>query len=376
MTDVQIDDTIYTESTFNERGNTMSSTEKKRNTSFDLLRIISAFSVIMLHASGIYLHQYPVGTLGFRLSNFMNSISRFGVPIFVMISGAIFLSETKQISVKKLWCKNIFRMAVVFGVWSFAYYVYQSLYWWKFDFWRHGLLRTITGCVYASDHFWFLFMIMGLYALVPILRTWVHNASQKELDYFVILFVIFKILHTSLSILIDKSLIHEIFNLVKIVELSWYLGYFVLGYILVRYGVSKRIKIFLYSFVPIGIAANYLISDYMSLRQGSYTPGIYDSFGLFTFLHSAALFVFFTDAVSKIKFPKKIEVLSTNIALDTLGIYLMHVALLDFCETNAFIIGRIPPFPGVILISLFCFVVCGIVSGILRRIPFVGKYVC
>ena len=61
--------------------------KKSRNISFDLLRIISAFSVVMLHVSAEYIHSNPVGSLDFQLANFMNSISRFGVPIFVMISG-------------------------------------------------------------------------------------------------------------------------------------------------------------------------------------------------------------------------------------------------------------------------------------------------
>jgi len=103
----------------------MNQDTKKRNISFDLLRIISAFSVVMLHVSGEYIYRYQVGSLEFSLSNFMNSISRFGVPVFVMISGAIFLSESKMVSIKTLWCKNIFRMCLVFGIWSFSYYVYQ-----------------------------------------------------------------------------------------------------------------------------------------------------------------------------------------------------------------------------------------------------------
>lgn len=348
----------------------------ERNISFDLLRIVSAFSVVMLHVSGVYITGNQVGSLDFRLANFMNSISRFGVPIFVMISGAIFLSENKKITVKKLWCKNIFRMLVIFGVWSFAYYVYQSLYWWNFDFWRHGIVRTITGCVYASDHFWFLFMIMGLYALVPMLRTWVHHASKKELDYFVILFLIFQIGRTTVSILIDKSLVQEILNLVKIVELSWYIGYFVIGYILVRYGISKKMKILIYSMVPVGIAANFLISDYMSCKQGAYSPGIYDSFGVFTFIHSVALMVFFLDTFSKIKVGETAAKRCTNIALDTLGIYLMHVGLLDFFKSEQIIIGSVPTVAGIWLVSIACFMVCGLVSAVLRRIPFIGRYIC
>ena len=350
--------------------------KKQRNISFDLLRIISALSVVVLHVSGVYIAGSQVGSLDFRLANFMNSISRFGVPIFVMISGAIFLSEGKTVTVKKLWSRNIFRMFVIFAVWSFAYYVYQSLYWWDFDFWRHGIVRTITGCVYASDHFWFIFMIIGLYALVPFLRTWLHHTDKKELDYFVILFMIFQIGRTTITTLLDKSLVEKIFSLVKIVELSWYVGYFVLGYYLIKYGISSKMKIVVYSLVPVGVIANYLISDYMSNSQGAYSAGIYDSFGVFTFIHSVALFVFFVDTFSKTKIGSKGGKLCTNVALDTLGIYLMHVGLLDFFKTKEFIIGSMPTVPGILLLSLVCFAICGAVAAVLRRIPFIGRYLC
>lgn len=348
----------------------------ERNMAFDVLRIVAAFSVVMLHVSGTFIKTSEVGSVDFCLANFMNSISRFGVPIFVMISGAIFLSETKQISVKKLWLNNILRMLIVFGVWSFAYYVYQSLYYWNFDFWRQGIVRTITGCVYASDHFWFFFMIIGLYALVPILRTWVHHATKKELDYFVVLFVVFQIGRTTVTTLLDKSLVHKLADMFKITELSWYLGYFVLGYILMKHGVSQKIKWLLRIMIPVGIWANYTISAYMSLEAGVYSPGIYDSFGVFTFFHVVALFVFVTDFFAKKKVGEKTARVVSETALATLGVYVMHVGLLDFFRSKGFIIGSVNPVLGSLLLTCICFVLCGVVAALLRRIPFVGKYIC
>ncbi|MBQ7359732.1 MAG: acyltransferase family protein [Lachnospiraceae bacterium] len=350
--------------------------KRERNLGFDILRILSAFSVVMLHVSAAFIGRFEVGSVDFRLANFMNSISRYGVPIFVMISGAIFLSEEREITVKKLWTKNIFRMLIVFGVWSFAYYVYQSLYYWNFDFWRQGIVRTITGCVYASDHFWFIFMIIGLYALVPFIRSFVHHASKKELDYFVILFMVFQIGRTTLTTLVDKSLVGKLSDMFTIVELSWYLGYFVLGYILVKYGVSAKVKYFLYGSVPLGIVANYFISDYMSTKQGVYSPGIYDSFGVFTFLHAVALFVFVTDLFGKKQMGAGVSKLCSNLALDTLGIYVMHVGLLDFFRSKEFLFGSVGTIPGILLLTLICFVVCAVIAALLRRIPLLGKYIC
>ncbi|MBQ8247481.1 MAG: acyltransferase family protein [Lachnospiraceae bacterium] len=350
--------------------------QKERNISFDILRIISALSVVVLHVTTKYIMNHEVGSFDFRIANFINSISRFGVPVFVMISGAIFLSENKKITVKKLWLHNILRMFILYWIWSFAYYVFQSLYFWKFDFWNQGILRTVVGCVYASEHFWFLFMIIGLYALVPLLRTWVHNANKKELEYFIILFVFFQIIRTTLTILIDKSLIQKMLNDIQIIELSGYLGYFILGYYLIKFGLPKIIKIIIYCMLPFNVVFNFIISDYMSKLLGAYTPGIYDSFGIFTFINVIALFVFITDVFKNIKIKEKPQKLIQSVALDTLGIYIMHIALLDYIIGESIIVGQFGTFIEIILISIVCYMVCGLVSTILRRIPFVGRYMC
>lgn len=352
----------------------ITSTTQERNIAFDILRILSAFSVVVLHVSSMYLMEYNVATMNFKIANFINSISRFGVPIFVMISGAIFLSESKQVTINKLWKHNILRLFILYVVWSFAYYVFQSLYLWKFDFWRHGLVRTITGCVYASNHFWFIFMIIGLYALVPILRTWLHHSSKTEQKYFIGLFIVFQILRTTLEIVVDKSLTTTISELVEITELTGYLGYFVLGYLLLHYEVPQKLKWGIYATVPVGIIANYLFSDFLSVKYGYYSPGIYDSFGLFTFLHVVALFLFVTDIASKVQQKGIFFTLTKNLSLDTLGIYMMHIALLTFFMEEGIIWGQVPVPAGVILLSVICFIVCAIVAALLRRIPFIGRY--
>lgn len=347
-----------------------------RNLSFDLLRIISALSVVVLHVSAQYIMVSEVGSLFFRLSNFLNSISRFGVPIFVMLSGVLFLSEEKEISIKQIWTKYILRIFILYCVWSFAYYVFQSLYMWKFDFWNHGFARTVLGCVYASDHFWFLFMIMGLYALVPVLRTWVHHATKKELDYFIGLFFIFQILRTTASLLIDKTLVQEILNMVKIIELSYYLGYFILGYRILKFGLCKKCKTFIYALVPVCVIANFMISDWISIKSGTYSAGIYDSFGVFTFFIVVAIFVFFTDTFALVSLHAKIASMVTNLSKNTLGIYVMHVGILTFLVHEG-ILTKIPhPVTGTVIISLFLFVVTSVVASLLRRIPFVGHYLC
>lgn len=349
----------------------------EHNLSFDILRIMAAFSVVVLHTCSKYLMLNDVNSLDFKIANFINSLSRFGVPIFVMISGAIFLSENKSITISKIWKKHILRLIIVYSVWSFAYYVFQSLYFWQFDFWNHGILRTIIGCVYSSNHFWFIFMIVDLYALIPILRQWLHSSTSKSTQhYFIFLFFVFQILRTTISILVDKSLVHKISEMTTILELSGYIGYFVLGYYLVHTKLSKKIKVLIYALVPLGIIINYLVSAHMSIKSGTYSAGIYDSFGLFTFINVVAVFIFITDLSQKIKLTKQPRYIIKNLASDTLGIYLMHIAFLDFFTSKNIIIGQFSTFIGIILLSCLCFAVCCVFSALLRRIPFIGHYIC
>ena len=58
----------------------------------------------------------------------------------------------------------------------------------------------------------------------------------------------------------------------------------------------------------------------------------------------------------------------------TLGIYLMHVALLNYICSNGWLFDNLPSVIGVPLISLIAFVICGLASAVLRRIPVIGRY--
>lgn len=345
-----------------------------RNLSFDLLRILSAFAVVILHTSTVYIERYSVESTAFRVANFYDSLSRFSIPIFVMISGAIFLSKEKNVTLKGLWTRNILRLFLVYCVWSFAYYAFQCGYYWNVSIFHKGIVGVVTGCIYASNHFWFIFMILGLYALVPFLRTWVAHASQKELNYFVLLFMVFQIARTTITTLMDKSLITEISNKLTITELSFYLGYFVLGYILTERELPRKWKTILYTLIPVGIAANYLISDIMSRRAETYHPGIYDSFGFFTCTLSMAVFLFFKDRGKKWEISGTFSRVLSSLSQDTLGIYLLHVGVLDYLKTNNILFGNLSSSIGVPVISVLVFALCGLVSAILRRIPFIGRY--
>lgn len=348
--------------------------DKSRSLSLDILRIIAAFSVVVLHVCARYISASPVDSFDFAAANLYDSISRFGVPIFVMISGALFLSKQREVDIKRLWLHNILRILVVYLIWGFLYYLFQSVYLWNFNLWNAGLVRTVKGIVYGSDHLWFLPMIAGLYALVPMLRVWVSKASRQNVEYVIILFFFFNILLTTAEILLDSSLVTKIVGMAQIKELSGYLGYFILGYYLTTFEVYTRLRLAIYFSVPVDVVLNFLISQKFSLDKGMYDPGVYDCFGLFTFAEIVALFMAIYYVNRKRKVSDKLSRFIKNVSNDTLGVYLLHVMILDYLYYEGYFNYLNPPIALVLPVSLAVFIVSCLVAAGLRRIPFIGRY--
>lgn len=349
---------------------------QNRTFSFDILRIIAAFSVVMLHVSSRYMMICGVNDINGQVANLYDSLNRFGVPVFVMISGAIFLNPEKEIDVKRLWIHNILRIFIVYIIWSYAYYAYQSIYEWHFDFIHQGLTRTVTGIAYASDHLWYLGMLVGLYAMIPVLRSWLHKTSKQNIEYFLLLFIGSGILLNTVNILLNSSLVGRLIGTFRIAELSGYLGYFVLGYYLMNYEVPKNLRHAVYATVPLDITLNYLISWKFSIDGGAFHAGVYDSFGVFTFLEVIALFMAIVYGAKGAE-PRLItKQIFRNIATDTFGVYLMHVMALDFIFSKGIISEAMPSALWQPIIAIGLFAVCSVIAALLRRIPVIGRYLC
>jgi len=65
---------------------------------FDVLRIIAAFAVVFSHVSSQRFHDcFPSDEWITRM--IYDAFGRWSVPVFVMISGALFLDECKKINI-------------------------------------------------------------------------------------------------------------------------------------------------------------------------------------------------------------------------------------------------------------------------------------
>ena len=73
----------------------------ERQTWLDFLRIIASIAVVRIHVSQQIWYCTDINSIEWIFSNFFEATSKYGVPVFVMISGAGILGYS-EISCKKI----------------------------------------------------------------------------------------------------------------------------------------------------------------------------------------------------------------------------------------------------------------------------------
>ena len=345
-------------------------TTSSRKGYFDLLRIIACFSVVMLHSSAQYWYGLEVTDHRWLVANSYDAVFRFGVPVFVMISGALFLGREK-IDTKKLYKHNILRILILYVVWSVLYGVFHCRAIPVGELTAGTLIREIFS---NSYHLWFLPMIAGLYMLVPILHIWIKHATKKDIEYLLCLFFLLQILLTTMKALVTWPILTYVDSMVKLELICGYSGYFVLGYYLDQYEFTKDKRKILYMAGLISVIANIVLGNWLSLRSNTPKADIYDSFGLFTCVVVMALFVGCRSIFEK-------DTKGTGKALKfiadaTLGIYLLHIGVMDFLNGYGVNSMMIHPVIGIPLLAGASFLICLVLAKILQKIPVIGRYIC
>lgn len=81
---------------------TQKSNTNERIVYLDVLRTVATLAVILLHLSATGYKAAPQGSAAQVICWCYNFLSRFAVPVFVMISGAIFLNPNRAVTLEKL----------------------------------------------------------------------------------------------------------------------------------------------------------------------------------------------------------------------------------------------------------------------------------
>lgn len=150
--------------------------ERKREVWVDWLRVAACFMVIVVHSTEPF---YLGGDGSLILTRadlfwaaFFDSFVRSCVPLFVIASS--YLQFPVHYPTGEFFRRRAVRILIPFVIWSLAY----ALFWGEPVQNLKGLLLNFN---YAAGHLWFVYMLIGLYLLMPLLSPWAERVGRKEL---------------------------------------------------------------------------------------------------------------------------------------------------------------------------------------------------
>lgn len=251
---------------------------KTRLWELDLLRILAAFSVIMIHVSAAYIEKLS-------LAYYLNQFVRYAVPLFIIMSGLLihWSNNNKSLLTTRLFYRQRFRHVITpYIIWT-IFYTFFAIYLGHYPLLTRDSLLILgnnllwgTGCY----HLYFMVIIFQLYLLYPLLQK---NLQQHPRACLVVSLLL--TLFCQLVLYLEMLHIIKLPNLqsLYLVMFPVWIFYFVWGMYLANYiaqlpALLKKYSAFIYGLFLFSFL--FLLLD--SKLTGSYATSIRPSVILYT----------------------------------------------------------------------------------------------
>lgn len=161
------------------------STAESKISWIEWMRVLGAATVVLLHVLQTYLYLNPVDAVGLpralSWSFFLLAGTRWAVPVFFMITGALLLNPDKKVGWRKA-LRYAGRMAGVLATFGFVYCLAELVIS-AGAFSPIMLGQAILNVLGARswDHMWYIYALLGIYLLLPVLKAYVDQADQTGL---------------------------------------------------------------------------------------------------------------------------------------------------------------------------------------------------
>jgi len=201
---------------------------------FQWARAIGAVAIVFLHAIGTMRNTYGADVLGIVRVGIEEGLSvaasRWAVPVFFMMSGALMLDPAREMGWKKC-LRHVWRLVFVLFTIGYAFCVIECYV--GYGRWVPQVFLDAVDSLLAQnswDHMWYVYHLAGFYLMTPFLRPWVAQASRKE--YRNVLIGAFVLLQGLRTLSAFKAT-YTIYSIVSVPEcITWYLaGYYVHNYL-------------------------------------------------------------------------------------------------------------------------------------------------
>ena len=361
--------------------------EKERIVFADYLRVVACFLVMLVHASENFYGADTSGLAG-NVSMLANEANRFWVafydgfcartcvPVFMVLSAFLLVPLKEGMTMTAFYKRRFLKILPPVLVFMGLYSVLPAL--WGGMSWEQSLadLKTIPwNFPSMAGHLWFIYPLISLYLIIPVVSPWLAKADAKEERIFLAVFVVstfIPFIHRFVSSEIWGECFWNGFH--ALWYCSGYLGYLVLAHYIrfhLKWDRHKRlvtgVLCFLagaaftgWSFWFKGVPGQLIETPSLEWAWEFCTPNV--------LLATFGIFLMFS-CIERKNAPGTI----TSLSKLSFGMYLMHLFYL--APIAKLVIGGnvadplVPVWAAIPLIAVPTFICCAITAKLLSLIP-------
>lgn len=334
----------------------------------DGMRVVAVVAVIALHASGIGVMRYrELAPFQWWSFNIVDSLCRWAVPVFIMLSGALILDPARHELARAFYHRRVARIGVPLLAWASFYFC------WTWGFYGEPvdltfILRSLLdGLTY--NHLYFLFLVLGLSAIAPVLRIYVTRVRRA--NQWVVAVVMLALLSCGIP--------QDVIPMNAFTRFVPFLGYFLVGILLRELPATRPL---LAAALLAFAAASAIIAIGTGQRFANWGPddwrslGLYDTLGAAVVVQSIGMFVllracFAERAAAARHASRSLRCLAPLV----FGIYLTHRAINDVLASVMHPLLAKAVLATVVLQIALTFVLSATVVAVIRRLPYLRHVV-
>ena len=331
---------------------------KPKTAYFEWLRLFAAAAVVLMHTAAKRWLSISHTVPEWEVLTLWDSLVRWPVPIFIMITGALFLPRRTEL--KTALGRYIPRMAVCFLVWSGVYALYA------------GEL-TLNALVSGYYHLWYLPFLCGVYLTLPFLQKIAEDdrlADQLLLVSLTVGTLLPWLVKLGKLLLPEQSgLLGTLAGLVNYTFFFDHISLLLLGHRLHRTELSRKQRRVIYLLGLLGVSVTGIATIWATSLTDFQNSLFFDFAAPNNLCAAAALFVFAKQHLRSL--PKWVAVPAKH----SFGIYLVHALVIDLLADRGFHVLTWDPVWSVPVLSAAVFAISLTLAALLRRIPLIGKWI-
>lgn len=294
------------------------------------------------------------------LSSFVLSTDSFlttpGIGIFIMVSGALLLPVKTD---TKTFLKR--RLSKVIGptiIWTFIYWISSSI---TTGDYRLNLFLSVPFSAQFNGVLWFMYMLIGLYLIAPIISPWLQKISKREIEFYLSLWGV-----TMCYPLIRHFIVVNESTTGILYYFGGYIGYYLLGYYLHNYYKKDNLLLCMILFIIPVIIAGYC--RFCELKINFYDIFYYLS--IITVMSATAWYILIRRLSKEYHDESKVHRNLANISKCSFGIYLSHILVMRYFLWNIEVLRELNGFIQIVTTTVLTFIGGFLITWIIGYLPF------